>query len=101
MENTNKSLVGSSYHDSCFNATVNQLKEILGPPKYYNNDGEGKSNFVWDKELDTGEPFSIYDYKYYHVIDEEEEEIEWHIGGQGASVTRKALAEIKELLNKI
>jgi len=49
-------------------------------------------------ETETGDVFTVYDWKYYHVLDMNTV-YEWHIGGKGKNITEIALQEINQLLN--
>ena len=48
-------------------------------------------------ETEDGEPFTVYDWKEYRPLPEDEV-IEWHIGGRSGLTTEKALLEIREAL---
>ena len=54
----------------------------------------------WIMETDSGDVFTIYDWKEYRIL-EETEIIEWHIGGHGGNVTEQALNEIATELNDL
>jgi hypothetical protein len=97
--NRNK-LGGTSFHDSVVVASVNQLIKVLGEPDYRGNSGEDKTNFEWDMELDSGDVFTVYDWKEYRRLDLDEE-IEWHIGGHSFAVTHAAALEIEDALSEI
>lgn len=101
MKQTAKSSNGTSFHDTTFSATVQDLRKALGEPDCEQNDGEDKVNFEWVLETDDGEVFTVYDWKEYHVLDEEMEDIDWHIGGNSRRVTEKAREEIEEALRSI
>jgi hypothetical protein len=79
---------------------VNQLIKVLGEPDYDGNTGEDKTNFEWDMELDSGDVFTVYDWKEYRMIDIDEE-IEWHIGGRSFVITDEAANQIKKALSKL
>ena len=51
MKKTNKSISGTSFHDSTVIATVDQLIHILGEPVDDSNTGQDKVNFEWETEL--------------------------------------------------
>ena len=97
MKQTDKSANGTSFHDHTFIATVDDLRNVLGQPQFESNDGEDKNNFDWIMETEDGEPFTVYDWKEYRRL-EEDEVIEWHIGGRSGADTEKALLEIREAL---
>lgn len=93
MKQTSKSPIGTSFHDCVVKATVNELKTVLGEPEYLANTGDGKVNYEWDMETETGDVFTVYDWKEYREIDDDEM-IEWHIGGHSIGVTIQAQAEL-------
>ncbi len=97
MKQTNKQAVGTSFHSTTVNATVTDLKTILGSPLFSDNDGEDKVNFEWHMETDTGDVFTVYDWKEYRSIDADEP-IEWHIGGMSKHITDQAKKEIETAL---
>ena len=97
MKQTDKSANGTSFHNHTFTATVADLRRVLGQPKFESNDGEDKVNFEWVMETEAGDVFTVYDWKEYRSIDEDED-IEWHIGGHSGGVTEMALKEIEAAL---
>lgn len=97
MKQTDKSADGTSFHNHTFTATVDDLRNVLGQPQFESNDGEDKNNFDWIMETEDGEPFTVYDWKEYRPL-AEDEVIEWHIGGRSGLTTEKALLEIREAL---
>ena len=99
MKQTTQSGVGTSFHSVTFKATVNELRGILGKPTCDENTGDDKINFEWVMETESGEVFTVYDWKEYRVISENEE-IEWHIGGKNEAVTITAREEIKTALKE-
>jgi hypothetical protein len=100
MKSTTKSPNGTSFHGDVFNASVSDLRKILGVPHDANNSGEGKVNFEWTMQTESGDVFTVYDWKEYRVLSENEL-IEWHIGGHNGSVTNQALNEIASALNPL
>jgi hypothetical protein len=93
MKQTLKSPVGTSFHDTVINTTVNKLIKAIGKPYMHKNLGDDKINFEWRMELEDGTVFTVYDYKEYRKLDLDEI-IEFHIGGFNAHDTEKALIEI-------
>jgi len=100
---TNKSNCGTSFHNVTIQASVEQLKKILGEPTYEDNTGEDKVNFEWVCELEkglsdeVGQVFTIYDWKEYREIDETEI-IKWHIGSMSNYIDILAYNEIQNVL---
>lgn len=97
MKKTNQSPNGTSFHDSVIVATVAEIKQVIGEPFNESNDGQDKVNFNWVAETEDGEVFTVYDWKEYRKISENEE-IEFHIGGHSRTVTEKAFEELEEAL---
>ena len=100
MKQTNKSANGTSFHDTTFFASVSDLRKILGEPYSEQNDGSDKCNFDWTMETEDGTIFTVYDWKYYRPLDEDEM-VQWHIGGNSGRITELALAEITHALSKL
>ena len=100
MKNTSKNPGGTSFHNNTFRATVSELRRILGVPYTVSNDGRDKVNFDWVMETEDGEVFTVYDWKEYRPLSEDEI-IVWHIGGHSSLVTMKASREINAALDKV
>ena len=100
MKQTNKSANGTSFHDTTFTASVADLRKILDEPQCEQNDGRDKCNFDWTMETEDGTIFTVYDWKEYRQLSEDEV-IEWHIGGRSGLTTGKALSEITKALDSI
>ena len=100
MKPTKKSVGGTSFHNTVIHATVAQLRQVLGQPVYECNDSGDKVNFEWEMETESGAPFTVYDWKEYRQIDEDEG-IEWHIGGHSSVETAQAAIEISNALTKL
>ena len=99
MKPTTKSTGGTSFHDSVINCSLSTLKKVLGEPSYDANDGQDKVNFDWDMETSNGDVFTVYDWKEYRSLNENEM-IEWHIGGTDRTVTEQAAREIRNAIAK-
>lgn len=97
MIRTNKTASGTSFYNHTFTATVEDLRNLLGKPEYESNCGDDKTNFDWLMETESGNVFTVYDWKEYRSL-REDEVVEWHIGGASDLVTREALLEIREAL---
>ena len=70
----------TSFHDVTIDASVNDLKAILGEPEYAGNDGRDKVNYQWRMENKFGDMFTVYDWKHYRPL-KGDATINWHIGG--------------------
>ena len=97
MKKTNKRVSGTSFHDSVVIASVDQLIQVLGEPNEDSNTGFDKVNFEWEMELESGEVFTVYDWKEYRML-RTDEMIEWHIGGFDVYATNQAAKQINEAL---
>ena len=100
MKHTEKSASGTGFFGDVFQATPSDLRTILGQPKFEHNDGQDKTNLDWTMETESGEVFTVYDWKYYRPLNEEEI-VQWHIGGLSGGVTEVALNEITHALSKL
>lgn len=100
MKKSEKDSSGTSFHGHVIVATVTQLKKIIGEPDMECNDGSDKVNFDWTAETEDGEVFTVYDWKEYRRISEDEE-IEFHIGGHSREVTEKAADELEDALTEL
>ena len=101
MKKTFKEIGGTSFHDTTINCSLSILRKVLGEPEYSGNDGKGKINFEWEMETDSGDVFTVYDWKEYRSIKTPYVTIEWHIGGMSKQITEQAKREIMETINMI
>lgn len=93
---TNKSVAGTSFHDTTITTTLSKLIIALGEPQHLQNDGSDKTNVNYKCETENGDVFTIYDWKEYRSIGMNEI-IEFHIGGNSRSVTEQAKKELFSL----
>ena len=107
MENNDKQwlwqkAIGTSWHGNEFLATVKELRDIFGNPDIV-GDKDDKVQFEWILDLEvsnslgTSAAVTIYDWKEFRKYDEEEL-IEFHIGGFSRQITKLAEKEIKKLI---
>jgi hypothetical protein len=94
MKATRKSSEGTSFFNHTIQASVSDLRQILGLPVYDKNDGEDKVNFEWVMETKDGDVFTVYDWKEYREL-KETDIVGWHIGGHNAQVTAQANEELE------
>lgn len=94
---TNQSPNGTSFFDITIMATPAQLKEAFPESWYGDNDGSDKTNYDFTLETESGKVFTIYDWKYYRPLNDNEM-VEWHIGGHDAMTTIEAAGEVAEIL---
>ena len=97
MKFTTKSTSGTSFFGTTIRTTVNNLIENIGEPTFEENSGKDKVNFEWELETESGEVFTIYDWKEYRSIGWDEE-IEFHIGGMNRWSCEEALEELERLI---
>jgi len=99
MKKTFQLIDGTSFHNTTIKCSVSTLTKVLGEPECAINDGEDKVNFEWEMETDNGDVFTVYDWKEYRSLNENEM-IEWHIGGTSRNVTEQAAREIRDAIAK-
>ena len=99
MQKTSQSADWTSFHNTTIKCSVSTLTKVLGEPDYSGNDGEDKVNFEWNMETDNGDVFTVYDWKEYRSLNENEM-IQWHIGGTDRTVTEQAAREIRNAIAK-
>ena len=99
MKATSKNTSGTSFHDTTIKCSVATLRKVLGEPECEPNDGEDKINFEWVLETNDGDVFTVYDWKEYRSLNDNEM-IEWHIGGYNQKSTEQAKSEIIEAIAK-
>jgi hypothetical protein len=99
MQRTFRSIGGTSFHNTTIKCSVSTLIKVLGEPECAINDGEDKVNFEWEMETNDGDVFTVYDWKEYRSLNENEM-IEWHIGGMSRSITENAAREIRDAIAK-
>jgi hypothetical protein len=99
IENKYTNADGTSSYRVEIGSTVSRLKEVLGEPYSEQNDGRDKVNFEWLLTLNGTDPITVYDWKQYREIDEDEF-IDFHIGGKSLASTEQAKEEILKLFTK-
>ena len=96
-KSTFKYSIGTSFHGVSINTTVSKLREVIGDPQFEKNNGKDKVNFTWDCETAEGDVFTIYDWKEYRRISENET-IDFHIGGNDKHMCNVAKSELESQL---
>ena len=99
MKKTNKSEEGTSFHNVILHTTIGELVRVLGEPTYQQNTGDDKVNFDWVCETLDGDVVTIYDWKEYRSLTENEE-IAFHLGGHKQIHTLDGKDELLRLLKK-
>lgn len=88
---------GTSFHDVVINTSIKKLKSILGEPSVEDNTGEDKVNVEWDVITKQGIVGTIYDWKEYRKLGEDDI-VQFHIGGNSKEDTLKIKSELMKLL---
>jgi len=96
MKPTSKTINGTSFHNSTIITTLSDLKRVLGEP-HYRGGFEDKVQNEWEMETNDGEVFTVYDWKTYRPYNDNEL-INWHIGGHNKETTQQAKQEILDVL---
>ena len=90
---SNKSEDGTSFHGITILSTLKLLRKVLGEPQFFDNTGEDKTNVDYICETRDGDVFTIYDWKLYRAIDENET-IRFHIGAHSDRIAFNAKNEL-------
>ena len=97
MKRTKKLLSGTSFHGSTVLASRNELISILSWPHHMDPDPNEKVQYEWFLETSDGDVFTIYDWKEYRDVDEDDL-IKWHIGGFDGNATEQGRHEVSMAL---
>ena len=90
---SSKSANGTSFHGITIKSTLKLLRKAIGEPQEINNTGEDKTNVDYTCETKNGDVFTIYDWKLYRPIDENET-IRFHIGAHSDKIAFSAKNEL-------
>ena len=96
MKQTTQSTEQTSFYGSTVEATVNEMKEVLGNVMYYGIKDD-KIQHEWEMEDENGHVFTVYDWKEYRQYSNDDV-IEWHIGGHNKSITDNVMYELQRML---
>ena len=99
MKKTEKSANGTSFHDVTITTSINELVRVLGEPTYTGDPMEDKVSVEWICETEEGDVVTIYDWKEYRRL-EDNELVEFHLGGQRKIHTLNGKEELVKSLNK-
>ena len=99
MRNTTHSANGTSFHGHTVSATLEQLIQVCGQPHAWGSADE-KSQYDWYMETEDGKVFTIYDWKEYREIDEDEV-IQWHIGALDSYKAACGQRELEKALSQL
>ena len=87
----------TSFHFITINTSIKKLTKALGEPTIKDNTGEDKVNIEWDVITKDNIVGTIYDWKEYRKLGENEI-IQFHIGGNSKEDTLKIKSELMKLL---
>lgn len=90
---------GTSFHGTMIRATVRQMAAVLGDPTHVTNTGEDKVNIEWVRRTDSGDVYTVYDWKVGRPL-ADDDETEWHIGAHSQAVAEQARTEIYDTSKK-
>ena len=90
-------LNGTSFHGVVINTSIKKLKSVLGEPTIQDNTGEDKVNVEWGVITKEGIVGTIYDWKEYRRLGENDI-VQFHIGGKTEEDTLKVKNELIKLI---
>ena len=90
-------LNGTSFHGVVINTSIKKLKSVLGEPTIQDNTGEDKVNVEWGVITKQGIVGTIYDWKEYRRLGENDI-VQFHIGGKTEEDTLKVKNELIKLI---
>jgi hypothetical protein len=93
IRKTDKSANGTSFHDITIKTSLGRLRQAFGVPEFENNDGSDKTNIDYVLETSDGDVFTVYDWKFYRPI-KEDEILNFHIGARTAQIAFQAKREM-------
>jgi hypothetical protein len=99
MKPTKDNAIGTSFYGDYIHSTLKELREVMGEENKDYQSGDGKVQYQWILEMENDDIITIYDYKEYRSIDENEI-ISWHIGSHNKQSSMNARYEIEMLLYK-
>ena len=88
---------GTSFHGVVINTSIKKLKSVLGEPTIQDNTGEDKVNVEWGVITKQGIVGTIYDWKEYRRLGEDDI-VQFHIGGKTEEDTLKVKNELVKLI---
>ena len=84
---------GTSFYNTTITTSVNELIRVLGQPQFEDNTGEDKVNVEWGVITKQGIVGTIYDWKEYRRLGEDDI-VQFHIGGNSEEDTLKVKSEL-------
>ena len=96
IKKTEQSADGTSFHGITIETTLGRLRAAFGDPQWEYNDGEDKSNIDYTLETSNGDVFTVYDWKEYRPIGEDEV-LDFHIGAYTNHIAFEAKQEMHKM----
>jgi hypothetical protein len=96
VKKTNKSTDETSFHGITIKTTLGRLRAAFGDPQWESNDGEDKTNIDYNLETPDGDVFTVYDWKNYRPIGEDEV-LDFHIGADSSRIAFQAKNEMHKM----
>ena len=96
IKKTEQSTTGTSFHGITIKTTLGRLRAAFGDPQCENNYGEDKSNIDYSLETSNGDVFTVYDWKHYRPIGEDEV-LDFHIGAYTNHIAFEAKQEMHKM----
>ena len=96
IQKTEQSATGTSFHSITIKTTLGRLRAAFGDPQCENNDGQDKTNIDYVLETSDGDVFTVYDWKNYRPIGEDEV-LNFHIGAYTNHIAFQAKQEMHKI----
>ena len=96
IKKTEQSADGTSFHGITIKTTLGRLRAAFGDPQGEYNDGSDKSNIDYTLETSDGDVFTVYDWKNYRPIGEDEV-LDFHIGAYNNHIAFQAKQEMHKM----
>ena len=93
IKKSDKSADGTSFHNITIKTTLGRLRAAFGDPEFENNNGQDKTNIDYILETSNGDVFTVYDWKFYRPI-KEDEILDFNIGAHTAQIAFQAKNEM-------
>jgi len=96
IKKTEQSSTGTSFHSITIKTTLGRLRAAFGDPQFGYNDGQDKTNIDYCLETTNGDVFTVYDWKHYRPIGEDEV-VDFHIGAYTNHIAFQAKQEMHKM----
>jgi len=86
--------IKSTFHGTDFVASKQDIEKACGKTMFSDDDINEVTQHEWEMQTEDGTPFTIYDWKEYREISDNEK-ITWHIGSFNRFGSAKAYKELQ------